>query len=526
MTRLDCALMAAGGMRLGIAHAIHHATHRHAFGRPLIDQPAMANVLADLAVDSEAATTVVMRIAGAVDRAARGDERGSAFRRVALSVTKYWLCKRLASHTVEALECLGGNGYVEESGMPRLYREAPLISIWEGSGNVAALDTLRAMGRRTAGDRGVLRRAGARRRGRTLATTTRSRCCARSSPTPDAAAVPRAAHRRADGDAAAGLPAAAGGATRGRRRLRRFAARPATGASRTARCPSGWTPRPILERAAGPKSDATPAWRQGLDEGDDSLFAGPCRTRRTRADLPDADLRGHRPDRADHLQPARARQRDHAGHAARPRARRRARRPGPAGARHRRVRDGGAASAAATTSRCSPRRTCAGGAADDRPPRAGTVLDPVAQARNHDPSRVWDPMVDYAMMSRFNRGFASLLHANKPTVAKLHGFCVAGGTDIALYADQIIAAADTKIGYPPTRVWGIPAAGMWAHRLGDQRAKRLLFTGDAITGAEAAEWGLAVEAPTPEELDERTEILLERIARDAAEPADDGEARR
>jgi enoyl-CoA hydratase len=122
-------------------------------------------------------------------------------------------------------------------------------------------------------------------------------------------------------------------------------------------------------------------------------------------------------------------------------------------------------------------------------------------------------MLDYALMSRFNRGFASLLHATKPTVAKLHGFCVAGGTDIALYADQIIAAADTKIGYPPTRVWGIPAAGMWAHRLGDQRAKRLLFTGDSISGAEAAEWGLAIEAPPPDQLDERTEILLERIAR-------------
>jgi len=145
MTRLDCALMAAGGMRIGTAQAVHHATHRSAFGKALIDQPAMANVLADLAIDSEAATTVVLRIAGAVDRAARGDEAEKAFRRVALSVTKYWLCKRLASHTVEALECLGGNGYVEDSGMPRLYREAPLISIWEGSGNVAALDTLRAM---------------------------------------------------------------------------------------------------------------------------------------------------------------------------------------------------------------------------------------------------------------------------------------------------------------------------------------------------------------------------------------------
>ncbi|WP_194834977.1 crotonase/enoyl-CoA hydratase family protein [Nocardia sp. XZ_19_369] len=150
---------------------------------------------------------------------------------------------------------------------------------------------------------------------------------------------------------------------------------------------------------------------------------------------------------------------------------------------------------------------------DDADSTTGTVLDPMAQARNHNPWGTWDPMVDYAMMSRFNRGFASLLHANKPTVAKLHGFAVAGGTDIALYADQIICADDTKIGYPPTRVWGIPAAGMWAHRLGDQRAKRLLFTGDCLSGKQAEEWGLAVESVPVDELDERTEALLERIAR-------------
>jgi putative acyl-CoA dehydrogenase len=147
MTRLDCSLMAAGGMRVGLAHALHHARHRSAFGRLLVDQPAMTNVLADLAVDSEAATTVALRIAGAVDRSLHGDDGERAFRRVALAVTKYWLCKRLSTHTAEALECLGGNGFVEESGLPRLYREAPLVSIWEGSGNVAALDTLRAMGR-------------------------------------------------------------------------------------------------------------------------------------------------------------------------------------------------------------------------------------------------------------------------------------------------------------------------------------------------------------------------------------------
>jgi enoyl-CoA hydratase len=144
--------------------------------------------------------------------------------------------------------------------------------------------------------------------------------------------------------------------------------------------------------------------------------------------------------------------------------------------------------------------------------REGTVLEPAVQMANHDPSRTWDPMVDYAMMSRFNRGFASLLHANKPTVAKLHGFCVAGGTDIALHCDQIITADDTKIGYPPTRVWGVPAAGLWAHRLGDQRAKRLLLTGDCITGKQAEEWGLAIESCPAEELDERTEALVARIA--------------
>ncbi|MDO7868121.1 crotonase/enoyl-CoA hydratase family protein [Nocardioides jiangxiensis] len=147
--------------------------------------------------------------------------------------------------------------------------------------------------------------------------------------------------------------------------------------------------------------------------------------------------------------------------------------------------------------------------ADDR---TGTVLDPVVQMTNHDPRGTWDPMVDYAMMSRFTKGFASLLHADKPTVAKIHGFCVAGGTDIALHCDQIVIAADAKIGYPPTRVWGVPSAGLWAHRLGDQRAKRLLLTGDTLSGREAAEWGLAIEAPDPAELDERTEVLVQRIA--------------
>ncbi|QYN19682.1 acyl-CoA dehydrogenase family protein [Amycolatopsis sp. DSM 110486] len=144
-TRLDCALGSASGMRLGAVRAVHHATHRHAFGKALVDQPLMANVLADLVVESDAAATVAMRLAAAGDRP--DDAQEQAFRRLGLAVTKYWVCKRAPMHAAEALECFGGNGYVEESGMPRLYREAPLMSIWEGSGNVAALDALRAMTR-------------------------------------------------------------------------------------------------------------------------------------------------------------------------------------------------------------------------------------------------------------------------------------------------------------------------------------------------------------------------------------------
>jgi len=138
-TRLDCVIGSAAGMRWGTARAIHHAAHRKAFGKLLIDQPLMRNVLADLALESEAATTAMMRLARAYD----GEE--SSFRRLATAVLKYWTCKRAPVHAAEALECLGGNGYVEEWGMARLYREAPLNSIWEGSGNVQCLDVLRAI---------------------------------------------------------------------------------------------------------------------------------------------------------------------------------------------------------------------------------------------------------------------------------------------------------------------------------------------------------------------------------------------
>jgi putative acyl-CoA dehydrogenase len=145
-TRLDCLLGAATGMRRGVVEAMHHARHRAAFGALLVDQPAMTNVLADLAIESEAATVSALRVARAYDTASEG-----AFRRFATAVMKYWVCKRAAAHAAEALECLGGNGFVEDSGLPLLYRDAPLNSIWEGSGNVAALDVLRAMAREPEG---------------------------------------------------------------------------------------------------------------------------------------------------------------------------------------------------------------------------------------------------------------------------------------------------------------------------------------------------------------------------------------
>src|SRR5487761_823016 len=144
-TRLDCVIGSASLMRQAVAQATHHTAHRRAFGKLLSEQPLMLNVLADIAIESESTTILMMRLAGAFDRAE--DSQESRFRRVALAVSKYWVCKRAIAVVAEAVECHGGNGYVEESIMPRLYREAPLNSIWEGSGNVNALDVLRAMSR-------------------------------------------------------------------------------------------------------------------------------------------------------------------------------------------------------------------------------------------------------------------------------------------------------------------------------------------------------------------------------------------
>ncbi|MEA2302912.1 MAG: enoyl-CoA hydratase [Solirubrobacteraceae bacterium] len=153
----------------------------------------------------------------------------------------------------------------------------------------------------------------------------------------------------------------------------------------------------------------------------------------------------------------------------------------------------------------------AGGRDADVP--AGSPIDPAVLAANHDPAGTWDPAVDYAMMRRNVRGFLSLMGADKPVVCKVHGFCVAGGTDLALCSDLLVIEDEAKIGYPPARVWGSPTTALWVHRIGAQRAARLLFTGDCLSGREAAEWGLAVEAPAAADLDERTEVLVGRIAR-------------
>lgn len=142
----------------------------------------------------------------------------------------------------------------------------------------------------------------------------------------------------------------------------------------------------------------------------------------------------------------------------------------------------------------------------------GTVLSSKAQGKNHDPKETWDPMVDYQMMSRNVKGFMSLFHCDKPVVCKVHGYCVAGGTDMALCSDLLLIEDKAKIGYPPARVWGSPTTSIWAYRIGAMRAKRLLFTGDSLNGDEAVEWGLAIESAPADKLDALFEDLLQRIA--------------
>jgi enoyl-CoA hydratase len=143
---------------------------------------------------------------------------------------------------------------------------------------------------------------------------------------------------------------------------------------------------------------------------------------------------------------------------------------------------------------------------------SGSPLDAKVLAANHDAKQTWDPTIDYAMMSRNVRGFMSLFHSDKPVLCKIHGFCVAGGTDLALCSDLIVIADNASIGYPPARVWGVPTTALWALRVGAERAKRLLFTGDLLSGKQAVDWGLASESAPEGELDARFEKLLERVS--------------
>ena len=146
-------------------------------------------------------------------------------------------------------------------------------------------------------------------------------------------------------------------------------------------------------------------------------------------------------------------------------------------------------------------------------PLSGSPTDPATVAANHDPDSTWDPVVDFQMMSRNVRGFMSLFHSEKPVICKVHGYCVAGGTDMALCSDLLVVADDAKIGYPPARVWGVPTTALWAYKLGPTRAKRLLLTGDSISGREAVSWGLATDWAPAAELDRAFESLLDRVAR-------------
>ena len=492
-TRLDCLLGSTTGLRRGTVEAIHHARHRSAFGALLVDQPAMRNVLADLAIESEAATVTAMRVARSYDEP---DDAERAFRRFATAVAKYWVSKRAAAHAAEALECLGGNGFVEESGLPLLYRDAPLNSIWEGSGNVAALDVLRAIVKEPEGLPAFLDEcelaAGADGRldahlARTRARVNRAFAGAEGVSPEQRLYESQFEARRVVEELAVGLQASL---------LVRHAPPAVADAFCAARL--GGEGRPRVRHAARRRR------RQG-DRG--SRAAGMSaityevtgRVARLTLDRPQ---RGNgitrelltelerRVEQAD-LDPA-----VHvlllAGNG-----------KGFCG--------GYDLVQSAEGERGSSDPNASAGSPDDGFV-SGSPLDPAVMAANHDPSSVWDPMVDYSMMSRNVRAFMTLLHCSKPVVCKVHGFCVAGGTDMALCSDLLVIAADAKIGYPPARVWGSPTTAMWAHRLGPQRAKRLLFTGDSLSGAEALEWGLAIEAPAPEQLDERTEALVARIA--------------
>ena len=306
-TRLDCLIGSAASMRTGTVQALHHARHRSAFGKLLADQPLMQNVLADLALDSEAATAAAMRVARSYDEG----KSASAFRRFATAVEKYWVCKRAPQHAIEALECLGGNGYVEESRMPRLYRDSPLNSIWEGSGNVAALDVLRAMVKEPDGLPAFLEECELARGSNAHLDAHLDSVKAEIAGLVDAGDTADAgpARRRAARARAPGLAARAQRAGRGVGRVLRRA--------------PGRRGRPRVRHAA----------RRGRHAGD----PGP---RAARVSLNTLRYEKDGRDRADHARPARARQRHHARDAARAGRVRRAGEPRPGRPRDRARRRG------------------------------------------------------------------------------------------------------------------------------------------------------------------------------------------
>ena len=297
----------------------------------------MRNVLADLAVEAEAATIVAMRMAGATDSAVRGDERETLLRRIGLAAGKYWVCKRATAHAAEAMECLGGNGYVEESGMPRLYREAPLMGIWEGSGNVSALDTLRAMATRPECV-DVLFDELAKTTGQDPRLDAHVDGAQAAAGRPRDHPVPGPQGRRGHQPRAAGLAAGA--------------ARPSGRRRSVPRHPDG---RPVGRRL---RHHARRDWisrrsSSGRWSRDDPRCA---RDQARRLRQPeDDDLRGHRPGCANHVQPPRKRQRDHRRHPAGAVRARRARRPRPRRPRHPGVGPRAKGSAPASTCRPTPR---------------------------------------------------------------------------------------------------------------------------------------------------------------------------
>ena len=418
----------------------------------------MRNVLADLRSSPRP------RRCSRCGSRARYDEahdarRGARSRRIATAVAKYWVCKRAPAHVGEALECLGGNGYVEESGMPRLYREAPLNSIWEGSGNVICLDVLRALAR----EPGVASRRSSPRSTRRRGADPRLDACVRR----------RCKRELGDSTTSSSAPAGSSSGWRSRSRARCWCAT-ATRPSPTRSAPSrlaGDGGR-ALRHAARPGSTAAAIVERA------PAAASREHARRTRSTGRSRASRSNRPERGNGITLAMPRE-----------LAERVERADLDPAVHVIALSGNGKGFCGGYDLVESAEGIGDAAATDAAP-PGSPLDPTVD-RDEPRSRAapgtrWSTT---QMMSRNVRGFMWLFHADKPVVCKVHGFCVAGGTDMALCSDLLVIADDAKIGYPPARVWGVADDALWAHRIGLERAKRLLFTGDCLSGAEARRVG-------------------------------------